>query len=167
MCLGDFTSRKTRLNANPCAIYDRSETNQTYIFSMDASSSLVFYRMPDQESSWSYLCTKTQQIACPVITQAGWSLCPPKQSHKYARLVWVRGYHSFPKWAIVEGLLSPKVPFTLVPKPHYSARTMRFGSLVLVNYNFYGCNLQVWLLFSFSKTMATIGYRQFPWQTDC
>ena len=46
------------------------------------------------------ICKATQQLACLVIIRGCCLTCPPKQSHKCVRVVWVPGYHSFPKWAI-------------------------------------------------------------------
>ena len=56
MCLGRFYFEKNQKNANPCVIgvqLQISVLKQTYIF-----LPLVLYKMPDQGSSWSYLCTK-------------------------------------------------------------------------------------------------------------
>ena len=56
MCLGRFYFEKNQKNANPCVIdvqLQISVPKQTYIF-----LPLVFFKIPDQGSSWSYLCTK-------------------------------------------------------------------------------------------------------------
>ena len=56
MCLGRFYFEKNQKNANPCVIgvqLQISVLKQTYIF-----LPLVLYKIPDQGSSRSYLCTK-------------------------------------------------------------------------------------------------------------
>ena len=104
--------REKPVNTNPCASVVQlkiSVSKQTYIFSLHwYVLPLVLYKMPDQGSSWSYLCTKVHSNLHARAPSHNLRLlfhvspCPhPTQSHKVpGRLVRVPGYHSFSKWAI-------------------------------------------------------------------
>ena len=88
MCLGDFTSRKTRR----MQIRVLSEFNFKLAFRNKSTYSrwirLVFGILQNARPGefLKLLVQKgTLQLACLVITQGGCSFCPPKHSHKYAR----------------------------------------------------------------------------------
>ena len=97
---GNFTSRKTRRMHRETA----SEMASLWWSQNNRKENAVRAKVSTRElgSSWSYLCKKTQQLACLVIIQGarGCSTCPPNNPITECALSLIPGYHSFPKWAI-------------------------------------------------------------------
>ena len=95
----DFTPPKKQKNANPCALGVQlpiSVPKQTYIFSLDTSC--LWYSIKCQTRRVpEVICTQRHTRTCMSRHNSRWLLdLSPKQS-----IVWVPGYHSFPKWAIL------------------------------------------------------------------
>ena len=98
---GDFTWRKTRRMYSETASNQHSVENVHILLIILLETSCLWYSTKCQLGVPEVICKATQQLACLIIIQGGCLTCSPKQSHKTcACLVWVPGYHSFPKCAI-------------------------------------------------------------------
>ena len=114
MCLGDFTSsRKTRRMQIPVlsefSFKSAFRNKRTYSRCICLVFGILWNARPGEFLKL-FVHKGTQQVACLVIIPSGCSLCPPPpQTIPYirARLVWVPGYHSFPKWAIAKPVRPP------------------------------------------------------------
>ena len=99
MSLGRFSLENNQKNAHPCALGVRLQitvSKQMYIFSRDTSC--LWYSMKCQTRGVSeVICAQRHTRTCMSRHNYRWLLdLSPKQS-----IVWVPGYHSFPKWAIL------------------------------------------------------------------
>ena len=82
---GDPTLRKTRRMHSETASNQRSEENVHILLIFSLETSCLWYSTKCQLGVPEVICKATQQLACLVIIQGGYSTCPSKQSHKCAR----------------------------------------------------------------------------------
>ena len=100
MCLGRFYLDKNQKNAIVVQL-QISFPKQTYIFSLDTSC--LWYSIQCQTRGIpEVICAERHTATCMSRHNLRWllHLSPQTIPKMRARLVWVPGYHSFPKWAV-------------------------------------------------------------------